>query len=127
MSGLAPWVGLKPTENEGSWTGYTPYSTPEFRAAGEARIIGSVFGSLRIIRREDGGLGEANAKWRAWCECGKVITASTQMLRYGRLRHCGCGYAKRKPEPVIWPFPVCRINGEITSPIWRAALAERPA
>jgi hypothetical protein len=127
-NGLVPCVGFKPTEPANPWTGYTPADPPEVRAAGEARIIGSVFGALRIIRREDGGLGEANAKWRAWCECGTVITASTQELRYGGVRHCGCGYTKPSPKPPVWTFPrVLGSDGKPVSPVWAAALGRTAA
>lgn len=54
-----------------------------------ANILGKKFGRLTVFERAKSDRNR-NALWNCICECGNVCTVSTERLRSGTTRSCGC-------------------------------------
>jgi hypothetical protein len=53
-------------------------------------LIGSVFGRLTVLHRTRKITKSRHARWLCHCSCGREITATSNNLRYGAIRSCGC-------------------------------------
>lgn len=56
-------------------------------------LTGLRFGRLVVMRLTDGitgGGGKPRRRWTCLCDCGNTVVASTQDLRKGDVRSCGC-------------------------------------
>jgi hypothetical protein len=60
-----------------------------------AVLIGQKFGRLTVVEK-DGYDAHKHIVWRCRCECGGQTFASTNALRSGNSRTCGC--SKRMPH-----------------------------
>lgn len=52
-------------------------------------LTGQVFGSVTVLAKVPIN-GKRVAQWKCVCACGKEITVSSQKLRRGHVRSCGC-------------------------------------
>ena len=56
-------------------------------------LTGQKFGRLIVIRKERPHItngGASVSMWRCECDCGKIISVSSQALRNGNTKSCGC-------------------------------------
>ena len=51
-------------------------------------LTGQKFGRLTVIAYD--GLINKKARWQCKCECGKFLTITSEQLRNGESRSCGC-------------------------------------
>lgn len=51
-------------------------------------LTGKVFGSLTVLKRAE-NQGNYSA-WKCRCECGTEVVVTTNALRRGRVKNCGC-------------------------------------
>ena len=56
-------------------------------------LAGSRYGRLKVIERTDNHVfpcGVSHTVWKCRCDCGTLTTASTNDLRTGHKKSCGC-------------------------------------
>jgi hypothetical protein len=58
-----------------------------------SNLIGQKFGRLTVLSRA-GVTDSRRAKWLCRCECGNTATATTDVLRNGHTKSCGCLWRK---------------------------------
>lgn len=54
-----------------------------------ADLTGQVFGRLTVIKREKNA-NDGHARWLCQCSCGNVATVSSNVLKKGNTKSCGC-------------------------------------
>ena len=54
-----------------------------------ASLVGETYGRLTVVRR-DGYLPKSGALWVCQCQCGNMLTRSTNALRSNNTKSCGC-------------------------------------
>lgn len=62
-------------------------------------LTGQKFGRLTVIKEIEPYIAPRGAKWVQWeciCDCGKIVHATTETLRRGTTRSCGCLAAEEK-------------------------------
>ena len=52
-------------------------------------LIGQVFGRLTVIKRVENS-NDGHARWECQCECGNIVTVSSNVLKKGNTKSCGC-------------------------------------
>lgn len=52
-------------------------------------LIGKVFGRLTVIKRVENS-NDGHARWECQCECGNLTTVSSNVLKKGNTKSCGC-------------------------------------
>jgi hypothetical protein len=52
-------------------------------------LTGQIFGKLKVLRFA-GPARQRYAAWECECRCGTIVTRSSQVLRTGITRSCGC-------------------------------------
>lgn len=53
-------------------------------------LTGQRFGRLTVIRRDEVNASDGHASWICRCDCGKIISARSSLLRQGKTKSCGC-------------------------------------
>jgi hypothetical protein len=67
------------------------------RIDGGLALAGELFGNLRVVGRA--GRRGKNREWICACACGGTIVVTTNALRMGRVRSCGCSAIRKPIEP----------------------------
>lgn len=52
-------------------------------------LTGQVFGRLTVIKRVKNS-NDGHARWECQCECGNIVTVSSNVLKKGNTKSCGC-------------------------------------
>lgn len=55
-------------------------------------LTGRRFGRLRVFNFF--GVKEGQGVWDCWCDCGAMVTVTSNQLLCGRLKSCGCGHGR---------------------------------
>jgi len=56
-------------------------------------LTGQRFGKLTVLRKAP-SQGDRRTRWECQCDCGNVYVTTSQNLRKGRVKSCGCGRLK---------------------------------
>jgi hypothetical protein len=66
-------------------------------------LTGHRFGSLVAVELSDRVSQNRHRHWRCRCDCGNVIEARADHLRYGYSKSCGCERGAKVPVPAMPP------------------------
>lgn len=63
-------------------------------------LIGQKYGRLTVLKRAEKKNGNRHARWVCECDCGNVVVVSSDKLRNGDTRSCGCYKIEKATERI---------------------------